>query len=125
MPFELDEKKVFITASIGIAAGEGYNRAEDIVRDADIAMYKAKFSGRGCHMIFDDAMRTDVLSYLELETDLRHAINNRDLMIYYQPIMYVWKQTEYSGLRLSCAGIMKNAGLFLLRTLFLWQKRQD
>ena len=89
LPFEIDGKKVFITASIGIAVGERYNRAEDIVRDADIAMYKAKFSGRGCHMIFDDAMRTDVLSYLELETDLRHAINNKDLMLYYQPIMYV------------------------------------
>jgi diguanylate cyclase (GGDEF)-like protein/PAS domain S-box-containing protein len=89
LPFEIDEKQVFITASIGIAVGEGYKRAEDIVRDADIAMYKAKFSGRGCHMIFDEAMRTDVLSYLELETDLRHAINNRNLMLHYQPIIYL------------------------------------
>jgi len=47
MPFDFNEKQVFITASIGIAASEGYNRPEDIVRDSDIAMYKAKFSGRG------------------------------------------------------------------------------
>jgi len=87
LPFDFNEKQVFITASIGIAASEGYNRSEDVVRDADIAMYKAKFNGRGCHMIFDEAMRKDVLSYLQLETDLRHAINNRDFIIYYQPIV--------------------------------------
>jgi diguanylate cyclase (GGDEF)-like protein/PAS domain S-box-containing protein len=87
LPFDFNEKKVFITASIGIAASERYNRAEDIVRDSDIAMYKAKFNGRGCHMIFDETMRKDVLSYLQLETDLRHAINNQDFMIYYQPIV--------------------------------------
>lgn len=87
LPFDINEKQVFITASIGIAASEGYNRPEDIVRDSDIAMYKAKFNGRGCHMIFDETMRKDVLSYLQLETDLRHAINNRDFMIYYQPII--------------------------------------
>jgi EAL domain-containing protein (putative c-di-GMP-specific phosphodiesterase class I) len=87
LPFDFDEKKVFITASIGIAASEGYNRPEDIVRDSDIAMYKAKFNGRGCHMIFDETMRKDVLSYLQLETDLHHAINNQDFMIYYQPIV--------------------------------------
>jgi EAL domain-containing protein (putative c-di-GMP-specific phosphodiesterase class I) len=57
------------------------------VRDADIAMYKAKFNGRGCHMMFDEAMRKDVLSYLQLETDLRLAVKNQDFMIYYQPIV--------------------------------------
>lgn len=87
LPFDINEKQVFITASIGIAASEGYSRSEDIVRDSDIAMYKAKFNGRGCHMIFDETMRKDVLSYIQLETDLRHAINNRDFMIYYQPII--------------------------------------
>ena len=87
LPFDINEKKVFITVSIGIAASGDYNRPEDIVRDADIAMYKAKFNGRGCHMIFDEAMRKDVLSYLQLETDLHHAIKNRDFIIYYQPIV--------------------------------------
>jgi EAL domain-containing protein (putative c-di-GMP-specific phosphodiesterase class I) len=87
LPFDINEKQVFITASIGIAASDGYNRSEDIVRDSDIAMYKAKFNGRGCHMIFDETMRKDVLRYLQLETDMRHAINNRDFMIYYQPIV--------------------------------------
>ena len=87
LPFDIHERQVFISASIGIAISEEYNRAEDIVRDADVAMYKAKFNGRGCHMIFDEAMRQDVLSYVQLETDLRHAVNNRDFIIYYQPII--------------------------------------
>jgi diguanylate cyclase (GGDEF)-like protein/PAS domain S-box-containing protein len=86
-PFEINKQHLFISVSIGIAASEGYNRAEDIVRDADIAMYKAKFNGRGCHMVFDEAMRKDVLGYLQLETDLRNALNNNEFMIYYQPIV--------------------------------------
>jgi diguanylate cyclase (GGDEF)-like protein/PAS domain S-box-containing protein len=89
LPFDLNEKKVFITVSIGIAASGDYHRPEDIVRDADIAMYKAKFNGRGCHMIFDETMRKDVLSYLQLETDLHHAIENHDFIIYYQPIVSI------------------------------------
>ncbi len=89
LPFDLNEKKVFITVSIGIAASGEYHRPEDIVRDADIAMYKAKFNGRGCHMIFDETMRKDVLSYLQLETDLHHAIENHDFIIYYQPIVSI------------------------------------
>jgi diguanylate cyclase (GGDEF)-like protein/PAS domain S-box-containing protein len=89
LPFEMNNKKVFITVSIGIAASGDYHRPEDIVRDADIAMYKAKFNGRGCHMIFDETMRKDVLSYLQLETDLHHAIENHDFIIYYQPIVSI------------------------------------
>jgi diguanylate cyclase (GGDEF)-like protein/PAS domain S-box-containing protein len=87
VPFDINEKQVFITVSIGIATSGDYNRPEDLMRDADTAMYKAKFNGRGCHMIFDEHMRKDALSYLQLETDLRHAINNKDLVIYYQPII--------------------------------------
>lgn len=87
LPFDIHDSQVFVTVSIGIAVSDTYNRAEDIVRDSDIAMYKAKFHGRGCHMVFDEAMRRDVLSSLQLETDLRHAINNRDFLIYYQPIV--------------------------------------
>ena len=87
LPFHINDQDVFITASIGIAICEGYTRPEDIVRDADIAMYKAKFSGRACHMVFNDTMRRDVMSYLQLETDLRQAIIRKELMLYYQPIL--------------------------------------
>jgi diguanylate cyclase (GGDEF)-like protein len=95
LPFDVNGKELFITASIGIAVGEGYVRPEDIIRDADIAMYKAKFNGRGCYMIFDKAMRKDVLSYLQLETDLRHAINNQAFTVYYQPIIALETDTIF------------------------------
>lgn len=87
LPFRIHDQDVFITASIGIAICEGYTRPEDIIRDADIAMYKAKFSGRACHMVFNETMRKDVMSYLQLETDLRKAIANKEFMLYYQPIL--------------------------------------
>ena len=90
--FRINNQDVYITASIGISICEGYNRPEDMVRDADIAMYKAKFSGRACYMLFDETMRTDVLSYLQLETDLRQAIDKQELMIYYQPIISLENQ---------------------------------
>ena len=90
--FRINDQDVFITVSIGIAICEGYSRPEDIVRDADIAMYKAKFSGRACNMLFDETMRKDVLSYLQLETDLRQAIDRQELMIYYQPIVSLENQ---------------------------------
>jgi len=89
LPFEIDEQKVFITASMGIAVSDEYNRPEDILRDADIAMYKAKFAGRACHAVFDEVMRSEVSNLLQLETDLRYAIQNNDFMIYYQPIISI------------------------------------
>ncbi len=89
LPFEIDEQKVFITASMGIAVSDEYNRPEDILRDADIAMYKAKFAGRACHAVFDEVMRSEVSNILQLETDLRYAIQNNDFMIYYQPIISI------------------------------------
>jgi diguanylate cyclase (GGDEF)-like protein/PAS domain S-box-containing protein len=89
LPFEIDGQKVFITASMGIAASNEYNRPEDILRDADIAMYKAKFAGRACHVMFDEVMRSEVSNLLQLETDLRYAIQNKEFMIYYQPIISI------------------------------------
>jgi EAL domain-containing protein (putative c-di-GMP-specific phosphodiesterase class I) len=50
-------------------------------------MYKAKFNGRACHMVFDETMRKDVMSYLQLETDLRKAIQKKEFILYYQPIL--------------------------------------
>jgi diguanylate cyclase (GGDEF)-like protein/PAS domain S-box-containing protein len=91
--FQVNNNEIYITASIGIAICEGYSRPEDLVRDADIAMYKAKFSGRACYMMFDETMRNDVLSYLTLETDLRHAIEKKQFMLYYQPILTLEPET--------------------------------
>ncbi len=86
-PFEIDGQKVFANASIGVTTSEKYERPEDMLRDADIAMYKAKCHGRGCYVVFDESMRHEVMSALQMETALREALKNDGLLIYYQPIV--------------------------------------
>ena len=63
-----------------------YEHTEDLLRDADLAMYRAKKSGRGQYAIFDPAMHFQVVQRLDLEHDLRKALANDELTIYYQPI---------------------------------------
>jgi EAL domain-containing protein (putative c-di-GMP-specific phosphodiesterase class I) len=87
-PYTLSGHNVFITASIGIVFSSGnYQRAEDVLRDADIAMFVAKGHGKARYEIFNPAMRDRITQRLELETDLREAFENRILMLYYQPIV--------------------------------------
>ncbi|HKI95278.1 MAG TPA: EAL domain-containing protein [Gemmatimonadales bacterium] len=86
--FVLDGKELFAGASIGIAVGgRGYQRAEDVLRDADIAMYRAKASGRSRYVVFDPSMHHHAVTQLEMETDLRHAVDRRQLRVHYQPIV--------------------------------------
>jgi diguanylate cyclase (GGDEF)-like protein/PAS domain S-box-containing protein len=86
--FHLDGREVEMTASIGIVLStNGYERSEDVLRDADIAMYTAKANGKDRYEIFDPTMRTRVLERIELEADLRHALANEELTVYYQPII--------------------------------------
>ncbi len=87
-PFNLKENEVFISVSIGIAISvEGSGRGEDLLRDADTAMYRAKGLGKGRHEVFDNAMRDRALVLSQTETDLRRAIERNEFQIYYQPIM--------------------------------------
>ncbi len=87
-PFVLDGHEVFTSASIGIAAGSAhYERAEDVLRDADTAMYQAKRAGKARHEIFDQAMHEAAKDTLTLETDLRHALERNELRLLYQPIV--------------------------------------
>ncbi|MDH3744707.1 MAG: EAL domain-containing protein [Acidobacteriota bacterium] len=87
-PFDLDGHEVFTTASIGIAlSSTGYRRAQDVLRDADIAMYRAKALGKNQHAIFDEAMHHRAVELLRLETDLRRAVDRDEFEIYYQPIV--------------------------------------
>jgi len=87
-PFILDSSEVFTSASIGIAVSTaGYSRAEDIIRDADIAMYRAKASGKARHELFDEAMHGRAVELLKLETDLRKAVDREEFRLYYQPIV--------------------------------------
>jgi len=84
--FKLETREVFTTASIGIAPGNsGYRTPTEILRDADTAMYKAKSLGRSRFEVFDAEMRAQAVARLELESDLRRAIDNREFVLYYQP----------------------------------------
>lgn len=88
LPFNLSGNEVFTSASIGISlSAAGYVNPEHMLRDADIAMYHAKLNGRARYEIFDEKMHAHVVARLQLETDLRHAIENHEFHLNYQPIM--------------------------------------
>ncbi|MEA2282855.1 MAG: hypothetical protein QOK21_3462 [Solirubrobacteraceae bacterium] len=86
-PFELGGRELFVDASIGIALARPDAAPEDIVRDADVAMYRAKADGSGGHAVFDAAMHAQVLHRLDMEGELRRAIEARSLQVAYQPIV--------------------------------------
>ncbi len=87
-PFNLDGHELYTSASIGIALSTtGYENPEDILRDADSAMYRAKALGKARAEIFDDEMRVRVSRILKLESDLRTAVEKEQFMVYYQPIV--------------------------------------
>jgi diguanylate cyclase (GGDEF)-like protein len=90
VPFTLDDKEVFATASIGIAMMDArYKRGEELLRDADAAMYRAKQEGRARYQVFDREMHTSVISQLRLEADLCLAVERNELALHYQPIVAV------------------------------------
>jgi diguanylate cyclase (GGDEF)-like protein len=86
-PFTINGRQVFTSVSIGIAiSNPAYAQAEDILRDADIAMYYAKERSKN-YVVFDQTMHARAVNLLQLETDLRHAVENDELVAYYQPII--------------------------------------
>jgi len=88
VPYDLDGYKVIVFISTGIVlSNPTYVRPEDIVRDADIAMYRSKGKGLGRYEIFDPSMLDRVMTRLELETDLRKALENQEFVVHYQPIL--------------------------------------
>lgn len=87
-PFKLDNYEVFTTASIGIIISDEVERApEDFLRDADAAMYRAKESGKARYEIFDREMHVRNMNLLQVETDLRHAVERGEFEVFYQPIV--------------------------------------
>ena len=89
-PFNLNGREIFISASIGIALRDAkYKTPEEMLRDADIAMYRAKSSGKGQHKIFNQAMHEDVSNRLKLETELRLALERGEFSVFYQPIVEI------------------------------------
>ncbi|MFN0277601.1 MAG: putative bifunctional diguanylate cyclase/phosphodiesterase [Pyrinomonadaceae bacterium] len=85
--FNLRGHEVYSSASIGILnASEKHKVSEDIMRDADTAMYQAKRAGKACHEVFDEKMHKAAKEILQLETDLRRAVEREEIQVYYQPI---------------------------------------
>ena len=86
-PFELGDRKVSVSASIGIARASEGDTTETILRNADVAMYQAKAEGKGRHAIFEPAMHRALVDRMAIETDLREGIERGELQLLYQPIV--------------------------------------
>ena len=86
-PFYLDGRELFMSVSVGIAMSQpGVERPEDYLRDADLAMYRAKLRGRARHEVFRADMRAGAVLQMALENDLRHSMDRGELRVMYQPI---------------------------------------
>jgi diguanylate cyclase (GGDEF)-like protein/PAS domain S-box-containing protein len=100
-PFPLSDREIVVTASIGIAiAASGHEHADTLLRNADVAMYRAKSDGRGRYVVFEPSMHLDAIARLNLETELRHAIDHQELRVHYQPIVVMGSEqvTEVEAL---------------------------
>jgi diguanylate cyclase (GGDEF)-like protein/PAS domain S-box-containing protein len=85
-PFALEAHEVFATTSTGVAvSSSAQGQPTDLLRHADLAMYRAKSKGKACYEVFEPNMSTDALERLELETDLRRALGREEFRVYYQP----------------------------------------
>ena len=87
-PFKIDDYSLFVSVSIGVVGNLArYEEAADVLRDAGIAMYQAKRSGKGQYTLFDKALRERILSRVTLEADLRFAAERGELLVHFQPII--------------------------------------
>ncbi len=87
-PFKMSEHEIFTTVSIGITFNSpDYETPEQILRDADIAMYQAKAKGKSCSVVFEKGMHALAVELLKLETDLRKAVERNEFVVYYQPVV--------------------------------------
>ena len=88
VPLMIEEREIYVSTSIGLVfATKDYIRAADLLRDADIAMYRAKNQGKGTYKIFNQEMHAEAIKRLHLENDLRKAIDQKQFLAYYQPII--------------------------------------
>ncbi len=87
-PFVIGGTEMFVSCSIGIAfSSTDYTRSEDLLRDADTAMYRAKSKGKARHEIFDHSMHAQAVTRLQLESELRRALEHQEFCLHYQPIV--------------------------------------
>ncbi len=87
IPFEYDQRRIFLSVSIGIAFTESHKKPEDVLRDADLAMYRAKTNGKARYEIYDQEMHSTLLNRLQLDLDLRNGIQNHEFHSVFQPII--------------------------------------
>jgi diguanylate cyclase (GGDEF)-like protein len=100
-PFDLAGRELFVSSSIGIALGGPDADPEELIRDADVAMYRAKAGGKARHAVFDAQMHRNVVARLDLETDLRKAIEADSLQVLFQPIVRTTTR-EIAGFEALC-----------------------
>ena len=87
-PFEIQQQQIVIASSVGIVlSSNSYSGAEEVLRDAEIAMYRAKRAGKARCQVFDPAMHSSAVHRLKLETELRRGLESGELLVYYQPIV--------------------------------------
>jgi diguanylate cyclase (GGDEF)-like protein len=87
-PFHVFGHEIFATVSIGIVlSAPAYTQPDEVLRDADTAMYNAKARGKACHVVFDSTMHAEATLALQLETELRRAVERSEFTVYYQPII--------------------------------------
>ena len=88
VPFEIEDHTVYTTASVGIALAETHARdAAALIRAADLALYRAKGDGKARYAVYDSSMAADCIERMEIENDLRLALDRGELRVYYQPIV--------------------------------------
>jgi diguanylate cyclase (GGDEF)-like protein len=85
-PFTIAGRELVVSGSIGIALGGAGHDPQELIRDADVAMYRAKAGGKARHAVFDAPMHRNMVARLDLETGLRKAIETADLQVLFQPI---------------------------------------
>jgi diguanylate cyclase (GGDEF)-like protein len=94
-PFEVQGQEVFVGASIGIASS-AHPGSDDLLRNADLAMYRAKSLGKGRYQMFEPGMHVAVLERLELEVDLQRALERAEMVVHYQPIVELRTQEIFA-----------------------------
>ena len=114
MPFEIGGTEVTTGASIGIALGQaGPASPEDLMRNADLALYDAKNAGKNRYAVFAPTMHEAALARLSLTSDLRHAIERGELVVYYQPLVDLDVVARSSASRRWSAGSTPTLGMLL------------
>jgi len=97
LPFSLEGQEIYTTASIGITISTtGYTSSTEVLRDVDLAMYRAKAQGKARYEVYNEAMHQSAMARLKLETDLRRALLNQEFVVHYQPIVSL-KSGEIAG----------------------------